>query len=133
MPLIVLSLGLNGIGVKRGFLRGSDERYPLVTVKFIFFRAILLGREAAGLHLSAMFGLADNSNWLLDNYPTMKGRLKAYRDEVWAEAKAGTEREVERLKSNCELAEGRASKAESENYALRKVISICSDAEDTPC
>jgi len=127
LPLIVFSFGLNGVGIKRGFLRGSDERYPLVTVKFIFFRAILLGREAAGLHLSAMFGLADNSNWLLDNYPTMKVRLKSHRDEVWAEAKAGTERELEYLRGHCERAEGRASKAEAENFALRKVIKICSE------
>lgn len=59
LPLIVFSFGLNGIGVKRGFLRGCDVRYPLVTVKFIFFRAILLGREAAGLHLDAMFGAGE--------------------------------------------------------------------------
>ena len=127
LPLIVLSFGLNGIGVKRGFLRGSDVRYPLVTVKFIFFRAILLGREAAGLHLDAMFGLADDSKWLLDNYHGMKARLEAQRSEAWAESRAGVAREVEYLRGNCERAEARATKAETENYALRKVIKICSE------
>lgn len=125
MALFVVSFWLNGIGIKRGFLRGSDERYPLVTVKFIFFRAILLGKEAASLHLSAMFGLADDSRWLIDDYPAMKGRLQAHRDDVWREAKAGTQREVEYLRAHLEKANERATKAETENHALRKVIKIC--------
>lgn len=127
LPLIVFSFGLNGIGIKRGFLRGSDVRYPLVTVKFIFFRAILLGREAAGLHLDAMFGLADNPKWLLDNYHGIKARLEVQRTEAWAEARAGFAQEVECFRVHCERAEARATKAETENYALRKVIKICSE------
>lgn len=127
LPLIVFSFGLNGIGIKRGFLRGSDERYPLTTVKFIFFRAILLGKKAAGLHLSAMFGLADDSYWLIDNYPAMKSRLAALRKQAWDEAGAGVARRLKDHQETAERLEARASKAESENHALRKVIKICSE------
>lgn len=127
MALIVVSFGLNGVGWKRGFLRGSDERYPLTTVKFLFFRAILLGREAALLHMNTMFGLADDSEWLLSNYPPLKAHLKRQRDHVWAKAKEGTEQEVKYLRERSQAADERASKAEAENYALRKVIKICSE------
>lgn len=127
MALFIVSFGINGIGIKRGFLRGSYERYPLTTVKFIFFKAVILGMEAAGLHLDAMFGLADNSKWMMDNYHGMKARLEAQRSEAWSEARAGTEQEVERLKCTLKRAEERATKAEAENYSLRKVIKICSE------
>lgn len=127
LPLIVFSFGLNGVGIKRGFLRGSDERYPLTTVKFIFFRAILLGKKAAGLHLSAMFGLADDSDWLIDNYPAMKARLTAQREQIWSETRAGTAREVEHLRDVARRNEELASKAQAENYALRQAIKICSE------
>lgn len=127
LPLIVFSFGLNGVGIKRGFLRGSDERYPLTTVKFIFFRAILLGKKAAGLHLSAMFGLADDSDWLIDNYPAMKARLAAQREKAWEDAEAAVARRLKDYRDTAERLEVRASKAEAENYALRKVIKICSE------
>jgi hypothetical protein len=113
MALVVVGFGLNGIGCKRSFLRGTDERYPLVTIQFLFFRAIILGRRAASLHLQAMFGLADNSDWLLENYPAMAAKLKEHR--------------VNFLSDAAERANERASKAEAENYALRKVIKICSE------
>lgn len=127
MALIVVSFGLNGIGWRKGFLRGSDERYPLTTVRFLFFRAILLGREAAVLHMNAMFGLADDSGWLLSNYPSLKTHLKRQRAEVLAEAKSSIELEVKHLRERSQAADERASKAEAENYALRKVIKICSE------
>lgn len=127
MALIVVSFGLNGFGLKRGFLRGSDERYPLTTVKFLFFRAILLEREAAALLTSAMFGLADDSEWLLSNYPSLKAHIKRQHGNAWSEAKAATEREVIHLREVAKRNEERASKAEAENYALRKAIKICSE------
>jgi len=100
MPLIVFAFGLNGIGVKKTFLRGTDERYPMTTVTFIFFRAILLGKEAAALHLQAMFGLADNKEWLIENYPSMAKKLKEQRDVIWEQAKSSTAHEVEFLRSS---------------------------------
>ena len=127
MALVVVAFGLNGIGCKRSFLRGSDERYPLFTIKFIFFHAIVLGRQAARLHMNAMFGLADNSDWLLENYPALKEHIKARHDAVWREAKEATQREVDYLLENSKRADERAGKAEAENYALRKVIKICSE------
>lgn len=127
MALVVVAFGLNGIGCKRSFLRGSDEWYPLFTIKFIFFRAIILGRRASILHMNAMFGLANNSDWLLENYPALKAHMKAQRDAVWSEAGESVKREVAYLRKRCERADERASKAEAENYALRKVIKICSE------
>lgn len=127
MALVVVAFGLNGIGCKRGFLRGSDERYPLFTIKFIFFRAIVLGRRASVLHMNAMFGLADNSDWLLENYPALQSHMKARHDAVWREAGESVKREVAYLRERSERADERASKAEAENYALRKVIKICSE------
>ena len=127
LPLIVVSLGLDGISCKRSFLRGTDERYPMLTIKFIFFHAVILGRQAAQLHMNAMFGLADNSDWILENYPALKASIRAKHDAVWREAKDATQREVEHLRENIKRADDRAGKAEAENYALRKVIKICSE------
>lgn len=127
LPLIVVSFGLNGICCKRSCLRGIYERYPMLTIKFIFFHAIILGRQAAKLHMDAMFGLADNSDWLLENYPALRDSIRARHDAVWREAKEATKREVDYLRENSKRADERAGKAEAENYALRKVIKICSE------
>lgn len=127
MPQIVLSFGLNGIDVKRGFLRGSDVRYPLTVVSCVFFKAVILGRDAAYLHMNTMFGLADNSKWLLENYPALRQHMRAERDRIWDEAEGVTRREVEQLRRENSKLRDESSVTREENRVLRKAISICSE------
>ena len=127
MPLIVFYFGLSGFRCRKGFLRGCDARYPLFTVEFLFFKAVILGRDAGRLHIDAMFGLANDSKWLLENYPSIRSHLKLQRDSAWRQANESTSAEVWRLRDGISRANDRASKAESENRALREAIKICSE------
>lgn len=131
MSIIVLSFGLNGIGWEKGCLRGHDERYPLTTFKFLFFRAAILGEKAGGLLLDAMFGLANDSNWLLNNYPTLKKHIQTLAAQARVEARESAADRIEYLEEVARRSQESASKAQAENYALRKVITICSDQQPT--
>ena len=127
MPMIVFAFGLNGIGIKKTFLRGTDERYPMTTVSFLFFRAVLLGQKAGQLHLQAMFGLANNQEWLIENYQKITKHLKEQREKAWNDAEQGVAQKLKSYQDAASRCEEKASKAEAENYALRKVIKICSE------
>lgn len=120
--MIVLSLGLAGIGCKRGKLLGRLSQYPITTIRCLIFTITVIPDNGVWLFREALEGLAQDRDWCIKNAK----QVRLAKKKAWAKARKQADAifgdQIESYRNHYSDAYSEAQELRQENYRLRAAI-----------
>lgn len=127
--MIVLSLGITGIGCKRGKLLGRYGQYPITTIRCLIFTIIAIPGNGDWLFRKALEGLAQDRDWCIKNAKEVRLAKK----KAWAKARKQADAlfkdQIESYRDNYSDAYAEVQKLKQENHRLRTAIKTLKEVQ----
>ena len=125
--MISLQLKMCGIRFKRGVLFGEYHEYPIWVFEFLLISIVWNRGKSAGILLTAMNGLAQDKDWLIENRKEIRLLKKRLRSKYRKAAKLEYEENIEEWRQEYYKAEEERQKLASEVQTLRGAIKLIGD------
>jgi len=122
--MFVIHFGFRKPEIKRGYLYGERSNPKIFIIRLGFISIIKMGSEATRVIHNAIHGLSKDSDWLCDNHPEIKRRIK---QQVSEQTKEKIEQEkywTERAREELSDVHQKLMQRNGEVDALKKTLKI---------
>jgi hypothetical protein len=131
--MMIVQLGFSVPKIKHGFLYGQHKEYPLVSIHCGFFRITVLKPATEKLFTSALHGVLENPEWMIENAFKVRKAAKDTKRQVKARFAKAHGEVVEYYVEKFAEARKERDCLEQELFILKKAMTIIKPEIEVVC